>query len=721
MARNLIAKAGVFFLSSACLPVFTSTAHAQDAAEEENVRSGGFDIIVTAQKREEALQDVPITIQAFTAETMQASGVSEVIDLPALVPALTIGRSAGGTVPFIRGVGSTDTAAGQESPVSTYIDGVYVMSMWANNAALKNVERVEVLKGPQGTLFGRNATGGLIHIITRDPEFDTSGSLSLSAGAYETYEVNGYFTTGLTETIAADFAGYVRRQEDGYGINLVTGNDTNFNNEITARSKIQYQGERTKFTLAGDYTDIEDARGLNRTILPGTISTGGGTYSGDFYDVTHNVDFKRTTESGGVSLQIDHEFGSVDLTSISAYRVDDSNFYFDNDIGATPAAVADIYYKNKTISQELRLASANASGNSWITGLYYFHADSDIDLSVLAGPALTPVANIVSNVETNSYSLFGEYRIGIGNNGRLTLGARYTIDERTTGGTVGAIVFPGQKETWKQPSWRVVYDHHITDDAMVYASYNRGFKSGNFNIIPANQPSYDPEIVDAYEIGTKISSATARFNLAAFYYDYRDLQVRIIQNVSTMTLNAASANIWGIEGDFAIELLSGFTVSGGAAYVDSEYSDFGNAPNLVPATPGVYCPGVTTGPLPSGGNCVVAVDASGNQLIRSPKFTGNIGADYRIPVGEGSFSLNARLSYRGGFPWEVSGRIREDDSLLLNASLFWNAPGNTWRLGFRGRNILADKYQIYGGSVEAGDYLSAGEPSTYAIVAEFNF
>jgi iron complex outermembrane receptor protein len=588
------------------LALLTSAVAASAQADTPRTSAALEEVVVTAQKRSENLQDVPISVSAFTEDMLEQSGINRLEDLPSVVPGLTFGRSAAGSVTFIRGIGATNTAAGQEAPVATYVDGVYVQSLWSNNLALKDVERIEVLKGPQGTLFGRNATGGLIHVITRTPSDEAAGEASVSIGSKETYEGSVYGTTGIAPNLAANFTGYVRRQNDGYGKNLVTGNDANFREESTARTKWHYSGDRTTITLSGDYSNIKDPRGLNREVRSDAVGVGGTLFNGDFYDVQHNVDTKVETDSYGTSLQIEHDFGGAELVSISAYRDDDTDFFFDNDVGPQPRAIADIYYFTELFTQELRLSSVTDADHSWMIGAFYLHTNAGNELNVLAGPTQTPVAAFDAKVKTNSYSAFAEYSMRVGPRGRVTAGLRYTVDKRDVSGHInaGATRLSDQDETWKEPTWRLVYDHHLNDDVMLYASYNRGFKSGNYNIIPATTPPYDPEIVDAYEIGAKTDlwDGRIRLNVAAFYYDYQDMQVNVIRSLATETLNAASAEIKGLEADVTARVTEYLTLSASAAYIDGKYDSFRDAQHYFPPVPGERCPGVTTGPIPVGGN-----------------------------------------------------------------------------------------------------------------------
>ena len=683
------------------------------------------EIIVTAQKREERLQDVPVVVQAFDERALATAGILDVEQLPSLVPGLVVGRAAAGSGVYMRGIGSFNSAAGQEPPVATYVDGVYRQGMWATNMALKNIERVEVIKGPQGTLFGRNATGGLIHVITKDPSAETAGSLSLSAGNYDTYEGAFYGTTGITDNFAADLSLFVRDQGKGFGENTLSGKAASYRDEISARTKWQYSADKTKVTLALDYTEVEDPRGLNRNLQPGTVGQNGGLPHGDFHDVQHNVDTEVETDSKGVSLQVDHNFGGIELVSISSYREDRTDFYFDNDIGPIPILVADIFYYTDLFTQELRLSSTGDSGGQWMAGVFYLQSRAGNELNVLASPALVNVAALDGKVDTKSYSAFGEYRFPIGERGQLIAGVRYTLDERETSGHVnaGAIRLPDQEEDWSEPTWRLVYDFKPTENVMLFVSYNRGFKSGNFNITPANTPAYNPEIIDAYEAGVKslLLNGRLKLNTSLFYYEYDDLQLLVVRDLFTETLNATGSEIRGLDVELELAATENLRLHASASWMDSGYTSYPNAADFVPPGVGQRCPGVTTGPIPLGGNCGVVTDVSGNQMVRAPDFTANIGGSYIFPTDFGYITATARLAYNEGFPWDPSGRVEEDSYTLLNMSVSWDAPDGRWGARVQGENLTDTEYSLYGGALGPGDYYSAANPRTYSVTIEYNF
>jgi iron complex outermembrane receptor protein len=254
----------------------TSDASAPQAVQE---------IVVTAQRRSERLQDVPISVTALTASAIENAHIDSVKDVAFLTPGLTMTTTLGTIQPYIRGVGTQNTAAGEESSVSTYVDGVYIGAVSGTNFALPDVERIEVLKGPQGTLFGRNATGGLIQVITKDPSSSAQVQLNLEGANYGTYTTKAYAAGGLGEQLAASVAAYFSDQTKGWGINRNSGEEANRSKEYLLRGKLVWNpGDNTKITLALDDEKLESDIGVNRQLLPGTVSLFGVTPAGGLYD-----------------------------------------------------------------------------------------------------------------------------------------------------------------------------------------------------------------------------------------------------------------------------------------------------------------------------------------------------------------------------------------------------------------------------------------------------
>lgn len=713
-----------------CLTLSAITA--ANAAEQDTKLE---EIVVTAQQRSENIQAVPITIQAFSEDQLEAAGVKGAESLAMVTPGLVMSRTGNTTSPFIRGIG---TSGGGDAAVALYVDGVFIQGA-TNTNSLSDIERVEVLKGPQGTLYGRNTTGGLIHIITKDPQQKLSGNVSVSGGNYETVEAKGFLTGGITDTIAASASGFVRDQGKGYGRNLLIGGRVSERDEKNGRGKVQYKSEDTKITLIGDYATVQDSRGYTREALPGAIvgfadqPETWSTFNGNWHDI-NNAALPTTSPpsrraSGprgrydrrdwGTSLTAEHSFDWADAISISAYREARTELFGDNDFGPFYLAQALVDFEGENFTQEVRLASTNESRFNWIVGAFFLDGDN---VSYLEVPLV-----IVGKIATTSYSAFAEAGVKFFDGaGMLTLGGRYTIDKRHVSGSIGGnpeFGVPGlplpppdidASKKWTEPTYRIVYSHQINPDFMAYASYNRGFKSGNYNVIPATTPSYDPEIMDAYEVGFKstLAGGRIRLNAAAWYYDYQALQLQVATNVATSTVNAAGAEVKGVEADLSAKITDELTIDLAGTYIDGEYTKFRNAQ--------VYVPNVDAAGNPVGGDASIAVDASGNRLIRAPKVMLSAGVTYTYPLGTGALTGVVRAQHSSRMSWEPSGRLTEDPLTLVNASIGYEAAAG-WGVRVEGMNIFDEKYSITKSSTNFGDHFSAADPATVMATVSYKF
>ncbi len=361
----------------------------------EPASGDGLDeIIVTAQRREQSLQDVPIAIQAVSAEQIENSGITTVQGLSVLVPGLAVQQGAANANTYLRGVGSQVLGPGLESPVATYVDGVYYASVFGTPHGLSNVARVEVIKGPQGTLFGRNATGGLVHVVTRTPSQDPGLELDFGYGNYDTSNVGVYATAGLGSSLAADFSASLTNQGEGYGINLVNGQDVNrTENDLQLRSKWLFTpSEGTQITAIFDYNEVDTSRNVFR-VLPGTGLPPplGPNYGGSVFNTASNVEPYIRTRGGGASLEIRQDLGFADLVSISAYRegrtraaldLDATAFFFSN--------VSPLLQTEEQVTQELQLQSNDDGAFQWIVGGFYFNDVATLDQTNQLAPFVRP-------------------------------------------------------------------------------------------------------------------------------------------------------------------------------------------------------------------------------------------------------------------------------------------------------------------------------------------
>jgi iron complex outermembrane recepter protein len=680
------------------------------------------EVIVTAQRRGENLQSVPLTVSAITADDAARMGITDTTSLTSAVPGLDFSRQANAATPFIRGVGATSSLIGNEASVATYVDGVYISAPQAALFSLNNIAQIEVLKGPQGTLFGRNATGGVLQVITRDPSQNTRVDVQAGYGNYRTSTESFYATTGITPDLAADIAFYDYNQGKGWGINVSTGGDAFKEKDYAGRTKwLWTPGSTTKITFSADFGVSQGEQGIGLSPLPGTVGLDGVTSNSGFYNtaVDPNDQYK-TTQYGG-SIKIEQDLGWSRLMSITAARRSRSPFQLDQDATPLPLIEADIQGRDRSFSQELQLLSTAQSKLQWITGIYYLNDVSGYQPLSLSGLALggLPYSDIFSTQKLHSYSGFAQATLEVVEATHLTVGARYTSDHRSIvgdtivplgpEGAAVAIMPSSQAATFSKPTWRVALDHQFTDEILGYVSYNRGFKSGVFDSLAYANPAVKPEVLDAYEVGVKSEffDKRLRINAAAFDYKYQDIQIdQLEEGVSTL-LNAAKAKIYGADLDVTYVPVSGLTLGSGIEFLHARYDSFPNAP--------LYTP------LPTGGDLPTSFDATGKTAVRSPDFVGNFTVDYRYTLTQGTVDFSTGDYYNSGFFWNPDNRVKQPAYDLINASLTWTAPAQIWDVRVWGKNLSSRRYYSYATDQQFGDDASPAAPLTFGITFGYHY
>jgi len=765
------------------------------------------EIIVTAQKREQNLQDVPIAMSAFSGDSLVSAGISDLGNLNEVIPGLNVTTSMSGAQIYLRGVGSGTVSAGAENSVASYIDNVYISAPNAALLSTHNLAQVEVAKGPQGTLFGRNATGGVIHYKTLDPLNEFGGKAEAGYATGDTINGSIYLTGGITDTLSADILAVGSTRRDGYGINHVTGTKIGLHDTFAVRSKWLFEptkndqirlildygehrgNELNAFkTAEGTYNQVGSGTetvadrpdllalqaagelphpfipaGPGAAILPLTTVVGQpSTQIGSFHDLNALKDPHYANWQGGGSLQWDHEFDSMSLVSITAYREDFSEQDW------APIATGSGYHQTAgwirdtdQFSQEVQLISAEDSTLQWVAGLFYMDANQGYDRFYLRGslveltsPSCAPPplgagdctahdeTVFASNQSTESYASFGEASYPILENTNLTLGARYTHEERglTTppeGGIqffvenpalgqtpANAGVLDGQgiytfgvngsldiSKTFTQATYRVSLDHHFNEDLMAYASFNQGFKSGVYNSIPAQPgPPAEPELLDAYEVGFKSSLAndTLSLNGAFFYYDYNDLQVSVFRAAVASIENAATAEIYGLDLEALWLATENLQFRANINWLDTEFTSY---PEGLIAEPR---------PLEQGGGVIsTSGDLSGNQLVQAAEFSGNIMVNYTVPLNNGAeINFNSNVSYSDDYFFTVDNALEQPSIVLWNISASYKMDNGAY-LEFWGKNILDEEYWAIGLSTQTDPGGSvrgrAAPPATYGF------
>jgi iron complex outermembrane recepter protein len=673
------------------------------------------EIVVTAERREERVQSVPIAVTVISAEAALKSGITTSEDLPLAVPGLQMDLSGVGVNPFLRGVGTTIDAPGAEPSVAIYVDGGYIPSTSGGLFNLNNVERVEVLKGPQGTLFGRNATGGVIQVITKEPSSESSAELLVGYGNYNTSTLGFYGTTGVAAGLATDLALYADDNPAGWGHNLFSGDRDYKYENIDVRNTWLWQPQvSTRIKLALDYEDTTNEAGLGWKPVPGTVTAAGTPYEG-FYNTDSNLQDRAVMHQGGALLQVTQDLRFATFKSISTYREVRPNFLLDQDASSLPIVNAQVYEPDNSITQELQLVSPDASKFEWMGGLFYFHDVAGLAPINIGGLAAAPfnLLTIAARQHTDSYAGYAQTTVEVAPETQFTAGIRYTDDRRSIGGTtsaegVGVLASGAQSATFNKVTWRIALDQQFTTEVLGYVSYNRGFKSGLFNTDVYAQSAVKPEVLDAYEIGLKSEYLDHKFraNLAGYYYQYKDLQVTELVTGADIVLNAAMAEIYGLDADFTLLPIHNLTVNASFAFIHGRYTSFPGAP-YYPSVPASSCsPGVGTV-----GACTI--DVTGLNTVHTPSFTMHLSADYVKPTQVGSFDIAADLYHNDGFYWDPANQVRQPTYSLYNASIGWMDPPGRFGIRLWGKNLGGEKYYSNASTSTLGELFSPAPPRTY--------
>ena len=739
-----LALASAAWSGLAALPALAQDAPPPAAASEEDSAA----IVVTARRREETLVSVPIAVSAFSGAALERSGAIDISDLANVTPNTTLEASRGTNstlTAFIRGVGQQDPVSGFEQGVGIYLDDVYLNRPQGALLDIYDVERIEVLRGPQGTLYGRNTIGGAVKYVTRMLPQEFSLKLKGSYGSYDQADgiISASAPIGDLVRVGGAFA---RLSRGGFGENRTTGED-NYNKDIWAgRATFEMggYGQPVLMRITGDYTkDNSNARGGHR-LIPGQVS--GAPVLDDVFDTRGGLaDPKQYVESYGLSMNITAELSdAVTLRSISAWRKDDSASPIDFD--ALPAVDVDVpaYYFNEQLSQEFQLLYDKGPIHGMI-GFYYLDAKADTQFDVrlfTTVPGLT--AYTEANVDTETYAIFGDVTFDISDQLSLSAGGRYTWNERRAdilrqnylgggspvfGGAGVAFGAPGTdfrgESDFKKFTPRLSVSYKPTPDHNIYASWSKGFKGGGFDPrgVGVNAPdlngdgirqdsevaaflSFAPEEVDSYEVGYKgdLMDGALYVAVAGFYADYKDVQipgsvacdVGGIPSFCGVVSNAGKATFKGVEFESNARLGRDLMTPGdrlnlqtAVGYIDAQYDEYITNIAGVPTDVADY-----------------------REVQNTPKWTASGTLSYTTPVGDGSLYAGTTLSWRSKtYQFEIPNPyIDQKGYALWDASIVYTAPDDRWSIGLHGKNILDKEYKTSGYTFVAAD------PVTGAIV-----
>lgn len=737
-ARNHITSTALVLAMLATGAGWTAPASAQDAAETDNSQDA---IVVTARRREERLVDVPIAVTSFSGEQLEQRGALDLTDIGTTTPNITVETSRGSNstlTAFIRGIGQQDPVSGFEQGVGIYLDDVYLNRPQAAVLDIYDVERIEVLRGPQGTLYGRNTIGGAVKYVTRELPQDFSFKVRGTLGTYK--QADGVVSVSAPVSSMVRLGGSVARlSRGGFGDNLTNGLE-NYNKDVWAgRGTLEIGGhdEPVLIRVSGDYSRDKSAPRGGHRLIPALQSN--APVLAKVFDTRGGLNEpKQDIEAYGLAMNVSADLSdSVTVRSISAWRKDTSNTPIDFD--ALPAADLDVpgIYRNEQISQEFQLLYDKGPLNA-LVGFYYLDAKADTLFDVRLFTTVPGFsAYTEAKVDTETYAVFADLTYDFTEQLSLSLGGRYTWDERKAdilrqnylGG--GAKVFGGAgipfgapqtdfegSRKFKKFTPRASLSFKPTPDHNLYASYSQGFKGGGYDPrgVGTNAPdlnangvrdenevasflSFRPEKVESYEVGYKGNLLDGRVYvaLAGFYADYTDVQIPgsvacTAGGVATfcgVVSNAGKARFKGVELETTARLAEDFatsgdrlTFNGSLGFIDAEYRQY--VTNI-------------------GG---VPTDVAQHRKVQNtPKWTASGTLGYITPLGEGSLSFSSTLSWRSKtYQFEIPNPWLDQKGFALwDASLVYNAPDNRWSLGLHGKNIANKKYKTSGYTFVAVD------------------
>ena len=667
--------------------------------ESATSQSAIDEIIVTAQKREQSLQDTALAITAITGEGLAARGIESGIDLQFSVPGLTIGESSVGPAQVtIRGVGMEQVFLGGDPGVPIHIDGHYVQDTTYILQDFLDVERVEVLRGPQGTLYGRNAIGGNINIVTKRPTEEFEAEIGIDVGNYDKRLAQGVVSGSLADGLRGRFT-ISDEKRDGYieNISQLGGQDFKNSDYTSVRGLVEYDlADDVLVTFGGYYFENFGNTAVGRFVseyptdmLPGFVNyyalnnAGSNPTLIDPRKISSNVSDDVFSRARGGSVDVEWDLGEMTFRSLSSYNNSKSLLFIEGDGSDVVALHDEVRRTHETFSQEFQLLSDIDSELTWIFGLFYYDERSggseifDWDNFFVADGSKS-VLDIFYDFDSTALGVFGQIEHTITDKLTIVGGLRYNKDEKSYLGELfipdfALTIISDEDDQWDKITGKIGLNYHIDDDVMLYASYSTGYKSGGFNL----QPSYEPETVETLETGAKglFFDNKVQFSLNWFYSDYSDKQD--FKRDPTIGLaqitNAASATVWGLELEGVARPLPGLMIDASIAFLNAEYDEFATQDNINPQ--------------------LGTQDLSGNKLPRSPEWKFYLGLQYEWILNTG------RLAARVDAVWvdeQFSANFNRRDRDLIdsyhrtNAQLTWESNNDLWLASLYVQNIEDD-------------------------------
>lgn len=715
------------------------------------------DIIVTAQRRAERLENVPVSITALTATTIASAGVKRLDDIQQIASGVQINKGGSFTQPAVRGISTLTLGYGFENNVAVYVDGFYQNDMVTINQDLGTVSSVQVLKGPQGTLYGRNATGGAIVIETLAPSNTFTASGSFSYGRFDDKRVQGYVSGPIADGIKFAVAGYLRNS-NGYIRDIATNRNVNPLKNTSIRAKLELDPtDNLKVTLAYNHGFVRDDRGLTYVIhdyypaygavdvltcpnpSPACVDQPIARASTRDKASVNDVDAAAKANEWTATVQLTTAIGT--LSSYTGYAKRSSHSVFDFDGSKAQLTLArNTQIKDATIQQTFDYAIDAIDNFDLVIGAFFYNDKMRTpDSAAFSGEPPVRQSSYSVSLDTDAMAFYADGTIHVSDKLFLTAGGRYSAERRQLRyNFTFPTLLPEVRKAADFQSFtpRAVIRYELGTRTNVYASYSKGFRSGMFNPVATADAAFAipvrPEKITAYEIGFKTAASNFRFDTAAWYYNFRDLQVgvsipdptdpsglRLIQTIG----NANKARSYGVELQGQFTPVRGLNLRAGGAWIHARYVDFANAVGTE---------------LNSETNTNVTgkvQDWSGHQMARAPTWSGNIGFDYTVDLASGKLAIAGNGSYTASYVVQnpslygaTAGagladkqRYRNPGYAIFNGQINWTEPGGHYTIGLYGENLTNTRYAIIRSGGAFGDYRQYNEPRTYGVRVSFTY